>query len=72
MQTTLTFSQPVLEVGVTPSFPVEVDAVADEQSPANTGGYRARFTAHHHFRNGLYFCVNKDNISILAYIRDGT
>lgn len=37
-RSTLTLSQPVLEVGVTPSFPVEIDAVTDEQSPAHPRG----------------------------------
>lgn len=50
-RSTLTFSQPVLEVRVTPSFPVEIDAVTDEQSPAHPRGYRAGLTAHHNSRD---------------------
>lgn len=46
-RSTLTFSQSVLEVRVTPSFPVEINAVTDEQSPAHARSYRARLTAHH-------------------------
>lgn len=43
---TLTFSQPVLEVGVTPSLAVEVNAVPDEEGPAHTGG-DGTVPAHH-------------------------
>lgn len=42
----LTFSQPVLEVGVTPSLAVEVNAVTDEKGPAHAGGDGA-VPAHH-------------------------
>lgn len=49
-RSTLTLSQPVLEVGVTPSFPVEIDAVTDEQSPAHPRGQRAGLTTHHDSR----------------------
>lgn len=44
---TLTFPELVLEVRVTPSLPVEVDAVADEQSPAHPRGDRTGLPAHH-------------------------
>ena len=37
-RSTLTFSQPVLEVGVTASFLVEIDAVTDEQGAAHPRG----------------------------------
>ena len=43
------FSQPVLEVGVTPSLAVEVNevnAVTDEQGPAHSGGDGAVLTHH--------------------------
>lgn len=50
-RSTLTFPQLVLEVRVTPSFPVEVDAVTDEQSPAHPRGDRAGLTAHHNCRD---------------------
>lgn len=46
-RSTLTFPQPVLEVGVTPSLLVEVDAVTDEQSAAHPRGQRAGPAAHH-------------------------
>lgn len=46
-RSTLTFPQPVLEAGVTPPFPVEIDAVTDENGPAHPRGYRARLAAHH-------------------------
>lgn len=52
-RSTLTFPQPVLEVGVTPSLPVEVNAVPDEQGPAHSRSYRARLTAHHNCREPL-------------------
>lgn len=42
----LTFSQPVLEVGVTPPLTVKVNAVPDEKSPADPGGNGA-VPAHH-------------------------
>lgn len=42
----LTFSQPVLEVGVAPSLAVEVNAVPDEEGPAHAGGDGA-IPAHH-------------------------
>lgn len=42
----LTFSKPVLEVGVTPSLAVKVNAVPDEKSPADTGG-DGTVPAHH-------------------------
>ena len=42
----LTFSQPVLEVGVTSSLAVEVNAVPDEKGPAHAGGNGA-VPAHH-------------------------
>ena len=42
----LTFSQPVLEVGVTPSLAVEVNAVTNEKSPTHAGGDGA-VPAHH-------------------------
>lgn len=42
----LTFSQSVLEVGVTPSLAVEVNAVPDEESPAYTSGDSAIPTHH--------------------------
>lgn len=44
----LTFSQSVLEVGVTPSLAVEVNAVPDEKGPAHTSGDSA-IPAHHLF-----------------------
>lgn len=40
-------SQPVLEVGVTPSLFVEIDAVTDEQSAANPGRQSTGPPAHH-------------------------
>lgn len=43
---TLTFSKPVLEVGVTSSLAVEVNAIPDKKSPADTGGDGA-VPAHH-------------------------
>lgn len=46
-RSTLTFPQPVLEVGVTPPFSIKIDAITDEQSPANARSYRARPAAHH-------------------------
>lgn len=52
VRSTLTFSQPVLEVGVTPPFPVEINAVTDEQGAADPGGYRARSSAHHNSGSG--------------------
>ena len=42
----LTFSKPVLEVGVTSSLAVEVNAIPDKKSPADTGGDGA-VPAHH-------------------------
>ena len=42
----LTFSQPVLEVGVAPSLAVEINAVTDEKGPAHAGGDGA-VPAHH-------------------------
>lgn len=50
-RSTLTFPQLVLEVRVTPSLSVEIDAVADEQSPAHPRGDRAGLPAHHGCRN---------------------
>ena len=46
----LTFPQPVLEVGVTPSLAVEVNAVPDEKGPAHAGGDGA-VPAHHLLSN---------------------
>lgn len=47
----LTFSKPVLEVGVTPPLAVEVDAVTDEEGPAHARSYGA-VAAHHLFLGG--------------------
>lgn len=52
-RSTLTFPQLVLEVRVTPSLPVEVDAVADEQSPAHPRSDRAGLPAHHNCRESV-------------------
>lgn len=49
-RSTLTFPQLVLEVRVTPSLPVEVDAVADKQSPTQPRRDRAGLPAHHDCR----------------------
>lgn len=43
----LTFPELLLEVGVTPSFPVEVDAVAEEQRAAHADCDSARSAIHH-------------------------
>lgn len=49
----LTFSKPVLEVGVTPPFTVEVDAVPNEEGTAHARGDGA-IPAHHLRSTGAY------------------
>lgn len=44
---TLTLPQPVLEIRVAPPLAVEIDAVADEESPAEARGDGAGLTHHH-------------------------
>lgn len=46
-RSTLTFPQLVLEVRVAPSFPVKIDAVTDEQGPADARGDRAALPTDH-------------------------
>lgn len=52
-RSTLTFPQLVLEVRVTPSFPVKIETVTDEQGPAHARGDRAALPAHHNRPFGL-------------------
>lgn len=46
---TLTFPQLVLEVRVTPTFPVKIDAVTNKQGAAHARGDCTAFSAHHYY-----------------------
>lgn len=48
-RSTLTFPQLVLEVRVTPTFPVKIDAVTNEQGAAHARGDRTALSAHHDY-----------------------